>query len=134
MIRLFDKDTKAAILVSGNDKGVLRVASSLAEDIRKATGCLVKSSRVVRALDTGNGTAEGCRLVIAAGIISEPGFAEFLERNNVNVPDEIKCGREQFSIDYRNEDDRLTVFITGSDKLGTEYGLLHVSSLFGISP
>ena len=67
-MRLFEKDTKAAIFVSGNDKGILRVASYLAQDIRDVTGCHVKASRVVRSLDLDNGTAEGCRLVIAAGM------------------------------------------------------------------
>ena len=134
MIRLFDKDTKTAILVSGSDKGILRVASALAEDIRKATGCHVKSSRVIRTLDTGNGTAAGCRLVIAAGIWNEDGYSDLCSENGITVPDEIKNGREQFSVDYHKEDDRLTVFITGSDRLGTEYGLLHISSLFGVSP
>lgn len=134
MVRLFDKESKAAILVSGNDKGVLRVASSLADDIRKATGCHVKSSRVVRSLDLGNGTAEGCNLVIAAGSVSEPGYEDFCSANGISIPDEIKNGREQFSVDYRKEDERLIVFIAGSDKLGTEYGLFYISSLFGVSP
>ncbi|MCR4775282.1 MAG: glycosyl hydrolase 115 family protein [Saccharofermentans sp.] len=134
MIRIFEKDTKTAILVSGSDKGVLRVASALAEDIRKATGCHVKAARVIRTFDTGNGTAQGCRLVIAAGIWNESGYAEFASANGFVIPDAVKNGREQFSIDFRLEDDRVIVFITGSDKLGTEYGLLHISSLFGVSP
>lgn len=127
MIRLFGKDSKAAILVSGNDKGILRTASALAKDIREVTGCPVKSSRVVRSLDIDNGTAAECSLVILAGVFNEPGF-------DVSVPDEIKDGREQFSIDYRENNGKLFIFITGSDKLGVEYGLLYISSLFGVSP
>lgn len=134
MIRLYGKDTKTAILVSGNDRGVLRVASSLAQDIRNATGCHVKSSRVVRTLDIANGTAQGCNLVIAAGIHNESGYESFCTANGISIPEEIKNGREQFSVDYHKEDDRLLVFITGSDKLGTEYGMFHISSLFGVSP
>lgn len=40
VIRLFGKDSKAAILVSGNDKGILRTASALAKDIRKLPAVL----------------------------------------------------------------------------------------------
>ena len=128
-IRLFGKDSKAAVFVSGKDKGILRVASFLAQDIRNVTGCSVKHSRVVRTLDITNGTAQGCDLVIAAGIWDETGVEEFTA-----VPDEIKNGKEQFLIDYREETGRLVIFITGSDKLGVEYGLYHISSLFGVSP
>ena len=38
-IRLFGNDSKTAIFVSGSDKGILRVASFLAQDIRNVTGC-----------------------------------------------------------------------------------------------
>lgn len=133
-IKLFDKDSRAAILVSGKDKGVLRIASYLARDIRNVTGCHVKSSRVVRTLDPADGTAEGCSLVIVAGKSGENGFEELAAANSVIIPDQVKNGREQFSIDYLQKDGRLIVFITGSDKLGVEYGLLHISSLFGVSP
>ena len=57
-IRLFGKDSKAAVFVSGKDKGILRVASFLAQDIRNVTGCSVKHSRVVRTLDITNGTSQ----------------------------------------------------------------------------
>lgn len=133
-IKLFDKDSKAAILVSGRDRGVLRIASYLAQDIRDVTGCHVKSSRVVRSLDLSDGTAEGCDLVIVAGKFSETGFEELVAANSVVIPDALIYGREQFSIDYLEKDGRLIIFITGSDKLGVEYGLLHISSLFGVSP
>ena len=133
-MRLFEKDTKAAIFVSGNDKGILRVASYLAQDIRDVTGCHVKASRVVRSLDLDNGTAEGCRLVIAAGIWNEPGFESLCSAEGISIPDEIRSGREQFSIDHAAKNGRVVIVITGSDKLGAEYGLLHVSSLFGVSP
>ena len=126
-MRLFDKDSKAAILVSGNDKGILRVASYLAQDIRNVTGCPVKAVRVVRSTYFTNGTVEECSLIITACIFGEPGF-------DVTVPDEIKTGREQFSIDYREENGKLFITIVGSDKLGAEYGLLYISSLFGVSP
>ena len=126
-MRLFDKDSKAAIFVSGNDKGILRVASYLAQDIRDVTGCPVKSVRVVRSTDITNGTAEECSLIITACIFDEPGF-------DVSVPDAIKTGREQFSVDYREENGKLYISIVGSDKLGDEYGLLYISSLFGVSP
>ena len=126
-MRLFDKDSKAAIFVSGNDKGILRVASYLAQDIRNVTGCPVKAVRVVRTTDVTNGTAEECSLIITACIFGEPGF-------DVTVPDEIKTGREQFSLDYREENGKLFISIAGSDKLGAEYGLLYISSLFGVSP
>ena len=85
-MRLFDKDSKAAIFVSGNDKGILRVASYLVQDIRNVTGCPVKAVRVVRSTDVTNGTAEECSLIITACIFGEPGF-------DVTVPDEIKTGR-----------------------------------------
>lgn len=133
-IRLFDKDSKVAIFVSGKDRGVLRVASYLARDIRNVTGCHVKSARVVRTLDLSDGTAEGCSIVIVAGKIGESGFEELLTSNSVTIPEALRNGREQFSIDYQEKDGKLTVFITGSDKLGVEYGLLHISSLFGVSP
>ena len=126
-MRLFDKDSKAAIFVSGNDKGILRVASYLAQDIRNVTGCPVKAVRVVRTTDVTNGTAEECSLIITACIFGEPGF-------DVTVPDEIKTGREQFSLDYHEENGKLFITIVGSDKLGAEYGLLYISSLFGVSP
>ena len=134
MIRLFGKDSKAAILVSGNDKGIYRVSASLANDIRKVTGCPVKSVRVVRSFDAGNGTANGCDLVIAAGIHSEPGFDRFVKDNGFEVPQEIETGREQFAIDYKECGGKVSVLIAGSDKLGVEYGLFHISEIFGVSP
>lgn len=134
MIRLFGKDSKAAICVSGNDKGIYRVASSLADDIRKVTGSPVKSVRVVRSFDAGNGTVNGCHLVIAAGIFNEPGFDGFVKDNGFEVPKEIETGREQFVIDFKECDGKVFVLIAGSDKLGTEYGLFHISEIFGVSP
>ena len=134
MVRLFEKDSKTAILINGNDKGIYRVATSLAQDVRKVTGCPVKAVRVVRSFDVNNGTASGCGLVIAAGIFDEPGFDGFAAGNGFAIPEEIKTGREQFSIDFKEEDGKIIVFIAGSDKLGVEYGLLHVSELFGVSP
>lgn len=134
MTRIFGKGSRAAILVSGNDKGIYRVASSLAEDIRTVTGCPVKSVRVVRSFDAGNGTVKGCGLVIAAGIFNEPGFDKFVKDNGFEVPKEIENGREQFAIDYKECDGKVFVMIAGSDKLGTEYGLFHISEIFGVSP
>ena len=134
MIRIFDKDSKTAILVSGKDKGIYRVASCLAGDIRTVTGCPVKSVRVVRSFDIGNGAAAGCSLIIAAGIFNAPGYESFTADNGFKVPDEIKSGREQFSIDFKEADGKTIVLIAGSDKLGVEYGLFYVSEIFGVSP
>lgn len=134
MVRLYDKDFKTAILVSDKDKGLYRVASYLAQDIRKVTDCPVKSVRVVRSFDIGNGTASGCSLVITAGIFNEPGFDGFVTSNGFTVPEDIKTGREQFSIDFKEADGKIIILIAGSDKLGAEYGLLYVSELFGVSP
>ncbi|MDO4877255.1 MAG: glycosyl hydrolase 115 family protein, partial [Oscillospiraceae bacterium] len=133
-IRLFGNDSKTAIFVSGKDKGILRVASFLAQDIRNVTGCKIKHVRVVRDLDLSDGTAEGCDLVIVAGIWNEEGFEELFSANSMIIPGEIKSGREQFSIDFRREEEKTVIFIAGSDKLGVEYGLYHISSLFGVSP
>jgi len=134
VVRLYDKDFKTAILVSDKDKGLYRVASYIAQDIRKVTDCPVKSVRVVRSFDIGNGTASGCSLVITAGIINEPGFDGFVTSNGFTVPEDIKTGREQFSIDFKEADGKIIILIAGSDKLGAEYGLLYVSELFGVSP
>ena len=133
-IRLFGKDSKAAIFVSGKDRGVLRVASFLAQDIRNVSGCRIKHVRVIRDLNLSDGTAEGCDLVIVAGIWNEEGFEELLSSNSVAIPEAIRTGREQFSIDHKSEDGKNVIFIAGSDKLGAEYGLYHISSLFGVSP
>lgn len=110
-----DKNTKLYIAESAH-KGVKRVASYVAEDMRKVFGVtpsiisdetkIDKNAIVVRSLDVDVSDCDD------------------------SVIKNIKGKREVYSLSLNND----VLHIIGSDKRGTIYGLFHLSELMGVSP
>ena len=114
-IKLFGKDSRAVIVVSGCNKGIIRVASFLAEDLRRVTGSSRQSVHIVYKDEFQFGSYEDSSLFIFADI------------NEYGSP-------ESYKLSTHTSDNSTIVTIVGNDLLGAEYGLLYISELCGVSP
>ena len=114
-IKLFEKNAKAVIVVSECNKGLLRVASFVAEDLRRVTGSSRQSVHIVYKDEFQKKSYENSSLFIFAGI------------SGYGSP-------ESFRISTQQDDNSTVLNIVGNDLLGAEYGLLYISELCGVSP
>lgn len=118
---LLKTKTRVAICVSGNDRGIIRVASNVLADINTIISADRKAeTRVVPDLSFDNAATKNCYTVIYAGLAEE--MNESLD------------GRERFKVSYEQLENKINVRIVGSDKLGVIYGLYHISKICGVSP
>lgn len=118
---LLKSHTRVAICISGKDRGIERVASNVAADIKTLVSADRKAEvRVVPDLTVNNFATTNTSTVIYAGIAEEMG--ETLE------------GRERFRVSYEELPNKISVRIVGSDKLGVIYGLYYISTICGVSP
>lgn len=133
-VELLNEKSRVAILVTGSDMGIMRVASYVADDIRRAIGKTGAESspdiRVVVSDDFENGALCNADFIIVAGTIDEGVVAKLFEQAK-DESARLKTGFEQFCL--RRYDER-TIVVGGSDALGAQYGLLHFSKIIGVSP
>ena len=118
-------------------KGLRRVMGYVCNDIMEITGRMpeilpMKGDKLLQ-----EGTyAE--RNIVVAGTIGENAYIDQkIKENKINVR-EIEGKRECYRMLVIKDQDMVgnheILVIAGSDKLGTIYGLLHVSELMGITP
>lgn len=124
---------KTVICVSGKDRGITRIASAVADDFRKTVNALHHEIRVARTDNPGNGACANADIVIVAGTLGEDDFIDQVIKPIESV-NRLANQRESYlfsTIEYKGSE---LLIVAGSDKLGTEYGLLKLSELAGVSP
>ncbi len=118
---LSESGKSAQILVSADDwKGVQRAANDLAEDIGRVTGV---SAQVVQ------GSKVLPKNVIVGTLDKSPLVDVLVKQGKVKV-DDIRGQWESYLI----QSDKDNLYIIGSDKRGTIYGIYDLSEKIGVSP
>ena len=122
-----NKDLKIFI---GEDEwsGVKRVSGYVSNDIELVTGV---APEVIRTDATELKVEPGH---IYAGTLGHSSLTEALTAEGIIDPAEISGKREVYRFDISEAGGGPALFITGSDKRGTIYGLFHISELLGVSP
>jgi len=140
----FNKGNKIAIVTDGKDKGILRVASAVIKDIERVTGSERKLCRIAVTDDVSNGSIASCDTLVFAGILtgspddlSNDLIGRLLAKTTVRY-DDVAGKKEVYAFDevvsFPGLENKKVFVIAGSDKLGTIYGLYHLSEMIGVSP
>ena len=133
----FKKGKKIAIVTDGKDKGILRVASAVIKDIERVTGSERKLCRIAVTDDVSNGRIASCDTLVFAGILtgspddlSNDLTGRLLAKTTVSYGD-VAGKKEVYAFDevvsFPGLENKKVFVIAGSDKLGTIYGLYHLS-------
>ncbi|MBR2820980.1 MAG: glycosyl hydrolase 115 family protein, partial [Clostridiales bacterium] len=136
----FSKGQKIAIVTDGSDAGILRVASAVIKDIERVTGSLRKFCRIAVADDVSSGKIAYTDTLVFAGILtgSDDSLIDRLLAKTSVDQSKVKGKREVYAFDevlsYPGLENKKVFVIAGSDKLGTIYGLYHLSEMIGVSP
>ena len=136
----FRKGKKIAIVTDGSDKGILRVASAVIKDIERVTGSERKLCRIAVTDDVSNGRIASCDTIVFAGILtgSEDSLMDRLLAKTTVGCNDITGKKEVYAFDRADSvpglENKNVFVIAGSDKLGTIYGLYHLSEMIGVSP
>lgn len=133
-VRLAGKTSRTVICVDHREKGLSRVASTVARDLRRVTGARPSDIRVAGTNDPDNGAAANADVIIVAGVLGNGGFVDHLAGIGAVDIRLIAGKRECFITRVLPRKGRQIIVIAGSDRLGTEYGLLRISELAGVSP
>jgi hypothetical protein len=124
---------RTVICINGKDRGITRVASSVAEDFRKAVNARHCDIRVAGTDNPESGACGNADTVIVAGTLGEGGVIDQFV-TQIEGANRLAGKRESYlfaTIEYKGKD---LLLVAGSDKLGTEYGLLKLSEFAGVSP
>lgn len=104
-------------------EGVKRIAKKVAEDVCKVTG--MEPELVECGGENSVGEAQIVIMTLGKSILADSLF----ERGKLQVGN-LHTEREVYSYQFIGD----TLYIIGSDKRGTIYGLFHLSELIGVSP
>lgn len=124
---------RTVICVNGKDRGITRVATSVAEDFRKAVNARHCDIRVAGTDNPESGACGNADTIIVAGTLGAGGVIDQFVKQ-IEGANKLAGKRESYSfatIEYKGKD---ILLVAGSDKLGTEYGLLKLSEFAGVSP
>lgn len=111
----------ARILVAEDDwKGVLRAASDVATDIQRVTGT---AAQVVQ-------TSSPALRSVVVGTLGKSALVDAVVKNGTVKVDDIRGQWESYVI----QSDGDNLYVIGSDKRGTIYGLYDLSEKMGVSP
>lgn len=136
----FSKGQKIAIVCDGSDAGILRVASIVIKDIERVTGSLRKFCRIAVTDEVSGGKTAYADTLVFAGILtgSEDNFVDRLLAKTTVDKDLVLGKKEVYAFDevlsFPGLENKKVFVIAGSDKLGTIYGLYHLSEMIGVSP
>ena len=109
------------IAVSDNDNVAVKLA---------AKNLVADFSAVCDAKTTISSDAKGCRIVI--GTLGTPLVNDMIKAGKIN-PTELKGKREKYIITAAEGQDNV-LYIVGSDRRGTVYGIYELSRQIGVSP
>ncbi len=133
-ITLARKGTKTVFCLDRSPRGAVRVACSVAADLRLITGSRPCDIRVAGECCPLSGASANASTVIVAGLIGSSWIDEAQRMGLIDcsaVSGKRECYRMTTAV---LPDGRAAVLIAGSDLLGLEYGLYKLSALSGVSP
>ena len=121
-------------------EGVKRVATKVAKDVEKVTGVLpvvqtwdcMETAAILQGIDesgTGLSDTREDTVVFAATVGNSRVVDRLLEQGILSIGN-LKRDTEVYSFQFIGN----VLFVLGSDKRGTIYGLFHLSELIGVSP
>ncbi len=126
---------KTVFCLERSPRGAVRVAASVAADLRRLTGCRPCDIRVAGESDPFTGASANADTVIVAGIIGAGTWIDEAARRGLIDCSPVEGKRECYRISTAALDNgRTAVFVAGSDLLGLEYGLYKISEVCGVSP
>jgi len=126
---------KTVFCLERSPRGAVRVASSVAADLRRLSGCRPCDVRVAGESDPMTGVSANADTVIVAGIIGGGSWIDEAQSRGLIDCSAIAGKRECYRIAVTElEDGRSAILVAGSDLLGVEYGLYKLSELCGVSP
>lgn len=133
-LRVMKKNEKTVICVDRADRGLTRIASSVAADFRKITGARPCDIRVAGTEDPENGACANADTIIVAGVLGSGGYVDRAAAERRIEVSGIIGKRECYRMSTVAIPGKEILVIAGSDLLGAEYGLLKLSELCGVSP
>ncbi len=133
-IVLAEKGKHTVFCVDRKERGLTRIASSVARDLQNITGAPHHEVRVVSANSPDNGSCANAQTIIMTGVIGSGGYIDTCSVNKTISIDSIKNKKECYKIFVKEFHGKNLIIIAGSDLLGAEYGLLKISSLGGVTP
>ena len=126
---------KTVFCLERSPRGAVRVASAVAADLRRITGCRPCDIRVAGESNPFTGASANADTVIICGVIGEDSWIYDAAMDGDLSFGAIQGKRECYRISVDALDDgRTAVYVVGSDLLGLEYGLYKISELCGVSP
>lgn len=118
-------------------QGLKRVTGYVQQDMKTITGILPEVYEMNSDRLPEENVYQGRNLIVAGTIGENPYIDQKIAENRVNVREiegKRECYRMLVITDQQAAKGSNLLIIVGSDKLGTFYGLLHLSELMGISP
>lgn len=134
------KEQAAVFCFNRNSKesaGLKRVIGYVRNDIKEITGILPELYEMTTDHLPSDLTYSGRNMIVAGTVGENPYIDRKIKENKVNVR-EIVGKRESYRMlvitDQEEARGNNILIIAGSDKLGTIYGLLHLSEVMGVTP
>ncbi|MBE6753096.1 MAG: hypothetical protein E7559_01880 [Ruminococcaceae bacterium] len=128
------KNKKTVFCAERTERGVTRIAAAVARDLRSITDARPCDIRVAGSSSPDNGACANADVVVCAGTVGQGSFIDTAAAEGIIDISAVKGKRECYLLSLVQYKGRDVLFVAGSDLLGTEYGLLRISELAGVSP
>lgn len=133
-LTLAQSDKKTVFCVNPSQRGLTRIANTVAADLRAITGANPRSIRLAGIDDPFNGAAANADTLVVCGISGSNGWIDRAIADSLFKLPTINGKRECYALSTLKLNGKDVIIVLGSDLLGAEYGLLQLSLLSGISP
>ncbi len=134
-ITLAGQGLRTVFCLERQPRGAVRVASSVAADLRALTGSRPCDIRVAGESSPETGASANADVVIVAGIAGSGSWIDEAQSRGLIDCSGIIGKRECYRMTTAVlPDGRAALLVAGSDLLGLEYGLYKISELCGVSP
>jgi hypothetical protein len=133
-LTLAQSDKKTVFCIDPSQRGLTRVANTVAADLRAVTGANPRSIRLAGTDDPFSGAAANADTLVVCGISGSNGWIDRAIAEGLFKLPTIHGKRECYALSTLTLNGKDGIIVLGSDLLGAEYGLLQLSLLSGISP
>ncbi len=136
------RNMRTVFCVERSNRGLVRVASFVAQDLKYITGQgrMTENNiernyiRIAPTSDIHSPSCANADVLITAGIIGDGSFVNQAAQNGLIDISPIIGKRECYRMATAEVNGKPVVIIAATDLLGAEYGLLKLSELAGVSP
>jgi hypothetical protein len=133
-LTLAGSDKQTVFCINPLQRGLTRIANTVAADLRAITGANPRSIRLAGSEDPFNGAAANADTLVVCGISGINGWIDRAIADKLVKLPIIHGKRECFALSSLELNGKDLIIVLGSDLLGAEYGLYQLSQLSGISP